>query len=143
MVKLESSRKKSSDTRTRAPLPQWHSSHIHLQNKLLETSRQQALGRQISVYIQLIKTIEYTADGLESLEPNVFYVPHGTNQSAVDPFILVDGFLYIFQMTIQPIHAINHGLVDSANSYDFPPRSKWRFVFITPPNLVLVVPQPR
>lgn len=90
-----------------------------------------------------IKTVEYMADGLESLEPNVFYVPHGTNQSAVDPFILVDGFLYIFQMTIQPIHAINHGLVDSANSYDFPPRSKWRFVFITPPNLVLVVPQPR
>jgi hypothetical protein len=35
-------------------------------------------------------------DGLESLEPNVLYVPEKTNESAFDSFILVDDFLSLF-----------------------------------------------
>jgi hypothetical protein len=100
------------------------------------------LGQQFSVDIQPSKTFEYTDHGLESLEPNVFYVPEKTNRSAFDSFILVNDILYIFQMTIKPIHDINRGLVDSAGRYHFPSRDKWRFVFIIPPNLVLAVPQP-
>ena len=51
-------------------------------------------------------------DGLESLEPNVLYVPEKTNESAFDSFILVDYFLrlFIFQMTSRLIHDINDGL---------------------------------
>ena len=45
-------------------------------------------------------------------------------------------------MAVKPIHDINRGLIDSADRYHFPPRAKWRFVFIIPPNLVLAVPQP-
>ena len=81
-------------------------------------------------------------DELESLKPNVFYVPEKTNKSALDSFILIGDILYIFQMTIKPIYDINRGLIDSADHHNFPPRDKWRFVFIIPPNLVLKVPQP-
>ena len=105
-------------------------------------SHQQVLGQEFSVDIQPSKTLEYTNNGFESLEPNVFYVPESTNESALDSFILVDDILYIFQMTIKPIHDIKGGLIDSADRYHFPSRDKWRFVLIIPPNLVLVVPQP-
>ena len=71
----------------------------------------------------------------------MFYIPENTNQSAFDFFILVDDILYIFQMTVKPIHDINCGLIDSADHYHFPPRAKWCFVFIIPPNLVLAVSQ--
>ncbi|KIM80623.1 hypothetical protein PILCRDRAFT_822364 [Piloderma croceum F 1598] len=140
MVKLENGQKrKRSGTGKRAPRPQWHSSHAYIRNTSMEMSRQQALEQQFSVHIQPSKTLEYTDDGLESPDPNVFYVPEKTNLSAFDSFILVDDILYIFQMTIKPIHDINRGLVDIDH---FPPRDKWRFVFIIPPNSVLKVPQP-
>ena len=143
MVKLENGQKRqTSGTGKRTPLPQWHSSHVYLHDASLETSREQALGQQISVDIQPSKTLEYMDDGLKSLEPNVFYVPKKTNQSAFDSFILVDGVIYIFQMTTGTKHGINHGLVDSAHRFHFPSRDKWRFVFIIPPQLVLTVPQP-
>ncbi|KIM86220.1 hypothetical protein PILCRDRAFT_816150 [Piloderma croceum F 1598] len=142
MVKLENGRKKRSGTGKRAPRPPWHSSHVYIRNTSLEISRQQALGQQFSVDIRPSKTLEYTDDGLESLEPNVFYIPEKTNQSALDSFILVDDILYIFQMTIGPIHDINRGLIDSADRYHFPSKDKWRSVFIIPPNLILMVPQP-
>jgi hypothetical protein len=142
MVKLENGQKKVSGTGKWAPRPQWHSSHVHLHDASLEISRLQALSQRVSVDIQPSKMLESMDDGLESLEPNVFYVPEKTNKSALDSFILVGDILYIFQMTIKPIHDINHGLVDSADRHKFPPRAKWRFVFIIPPNSVLKVPQP-
>jgi hypothetical protein len=146
MVKLESEENgresKKLGKGRRAPLPRWHSSHVFLYDQSLETSRQQALRQPAPVDIEPSKTLEYTDDGLQSLEPNVFYVPEKTNESAIDFFILVDDFLYIFQMTIRHRHDINHGLMDSADRYGFPPMDKWRFVFIIPPNLLLRVPQP-
>lgn len=140
MVKLE--KRQTSATGKRTRLPQWYSSHIYLHNASLEISREQALGQQVSVDIQPSKTLEYMDDGLKSLEPNVFYVPKKTNQSAFDSFILVNGIIYIFQMTTGTKHGINHGLVDSAHRFHFPLRDKWRYVFIIPPQLVLTVPQP-
>ena len=106
MVKEE--KRQTSGTGKRTCLPQWYSSHVYLQNASLETSREQALGQQVSVDIQPSKTLEYMDDGLKSLEPNVFYVPKKTNQSGFDPFILVDGISYIFQMTTGTKHGINH-----------------------------------
>ena len=121
MAKLENGqKKKTSGTGKWAPRPQWHSSDIHLRDTSLEISRRQASSQLVSVDIQPSETLEYMDDGLESLEPNVFYVPEKTNKSALDSFILIDDILYIFQMTIKPIHDINHGLIDSADHHDFP-----------------------
>ena len=143
MVKLENGQERqTSGTGKRTPLPQWHSSHVYSHNASLETSREQASGQQVSVDIQPSKTFEYMDDGLKSLEPNVFYVSEKTNQSAFDSFILVDGIIYIFQMTTGTKHGINHGLIDYAQRFHFPSRDKWHFVFIIPPKLVLTVPQP-
>ena len=141
MVKLEDSQKKMSGMGKQAPQPQWHPSHVHLCETSLEISHRQALSGWVSVDIQLSKTLEYSDDGLELLEPNVFNVLEKANKSAFDSFIEAGDILYIFQMTIKPIHDINHGLVDYTNHHNFPPRDKWHFVFIIPPNLVLKVPQ--
>ena len=100
------------------------------------------LGQRLAVKIQPKKTLEYKDDGLQSIESDVFYVPSLDNQTAFHSFILLDNLLYIFQMTIASSHDINQGLITVANSYSFPPREKWRFVFIIPPNLTLSVPQP-
>jgi hypothetical protein len=71
MVKLENGqKKKTSGTGKRAPQPRWHSSHAYIRNTSLEKSCQQALGQQFSVDIQPSKTLEYTDNGIESLEPN-------------------------------------------------------------------------
>ena len=142
MVKLENGQQKMLGKGKCAPRPQWHSSHEQLRDRSLEISRRQALNQRVSVDIQPSKTLEYMDDRLESLEPNVFYVPEKSNKSALDSFILVGGILYIFQMTIKSTHDINRGLIDSANRHNFPPMDKWRFVFIIPLNLLLKVPQP-
>jgi len=135
MVKLE--KRKGLKT-----LPQWYSSHLLMRNPSLEAAHQQVLGQWLTVKIQPKKTLEYTDDGLQSIEPDVFYVPSLDNQIAFDSFILLDDLLYIFQMTITSSHDINQGLIAVANSYSFPPREKWQFVFMIPPNLTLLVPQP-
>ncbi|KIM90035.1 hypothetical protein PILCRDRAFT_812840 [Piloderma croceum F 1598] len=108
MVKLE--KRKRSKT-----LPQGHLSNILMHNPSLEASRQQALGQRLAVKIQPKKTLEYTDDGLQSIEPD---------------------------MTIALSHDINQGLIAVANNYSFPPMEKWRFAFIIPPNLTLSVPRP-
>lgn len=83
------------------------------------------------------------SSNIQSIEPNVFYVPKMTNQKAFDSFVLLDDFLYIFQITVGMWHDINHELIDVADKYSFPPRHQWRFVFIIPPNMTLTVPQPQ
>ncbi|KIL64118.1 hypothetical protein M378DRAFT_11689 [Amanita muscaria Koide BX008] len=72
MVKLE----KGEGSKT---LPRWYPSHTVLCNPLLEAARQQALGQQISVEIRPKTTVEYTDEGLRSIESNIFYVPALTN----------------------------------------------------------------
>ena len=120
---------------------QWYSGHIIIHNPALEARRQHVSNR-LEVNIHPNRTLEYTDNGLQSIEPNVFYVPEVTNQKAFDSFILLDGLLYIFQITVGLKHDINHGLLDVADKYGFPPRNQWRFVFIIPPNITLTVPRP-
>ena len=142
MVMLEETkRKKSKD----GPQNQWHSTHLVIHNPVLEALRVKVLARKsFEVKIRSNRTVEYSDNGLQSIEPNVFYVPKMTNQKAFDSFILLDGFLYIFQITVEMHHDINHGLIDVGEKYShgFPPRDKWRFVFIIPPNMTLTVPRP-
>lgn len=125
------------------PQPQWYSSHIHLHNKLLEASRQRALQQKIVIHVNPSQTLEYTDDGLSSIEPDIFYVPELTNQVALDLFILLNGLLFLFQFTIAGTHDIKPGLVDFlATCQDIPPMDKWRFVFILSPNSTVICPQP-
>jgi hypothetical protein len=90
--------------------------------------------QQFTVDIQPSKTLRYADDGLGSLEHNVFYVPEKTNKSVFDSFILVDDFK-IRTRDQRWTHRLRRPLL-------FPPRKKWRLVFIIPANLVLTDPQP-
>jgi hypothetical protein len=73
--------------------------------------------------------------------PNVFYVPEKGNEKALDSFILLDGILYILQVTIALKHDINAGLVKLGQVPGIPPMGYWRFVFIIPPHQILTTPQ--
>ena len=70
----------------------------------------------------------------ESIEHNRLYVPRARNQVAFDSFFVLDQTLYIFQLTVANEHDIKEGIKD----YLFgllrmlPPKTSWRFVFITP-----------
>jgi len=135
MVTLEGTKRKRSGQEH-----QWYSSHIIIHNPALEALRQTVSNRP-TVDIRPNRTLEYTDNGMQSIEPNVFYVPANTNQKAFDSFILLNGLLYIFQITVGLKHDINHGLIDIANNHSFPPRDQWCFMFIIPPNMTLTVPQ--
>ena len=126
----------------KAQQPQWYSSHLHIHGEALEKSCLDALTQQLPVDIEPTKIIEYTDDGLESIEPNVLYIPQVTNQAAIDSFILVSDFFYLFQITIASTHGINHQLIDVAEKLHFPNMDMWHVVFIILPNLTLKVPQP-
>ncbi len=134
---IEKKRKRSEDESQH----QWYSSHIVIHNSALE-ARRLKVSNGIEVDIHPNRILEYTDNGLQSIEPNVFYVPEMTNQKAFDSFVLLDGLLYIFQITVGMHHDINHGLIDVADKYSFPPRDQWRFVFVIPPNMTLTVPRP-
>jgi len=58
--------------------------------------------------------------------------------------MLLDELLYLFQITIGEVHLVKAGLQHFfVNHDDVPPMQDWRFVFIIPPNLTLICPQPR
>jgi hypothetical protein len=144
MVRLDPDlKRKRREDQARAPLPQWHSSHIPLHNKSPEEMRQQALKNEIELVIHPLETLEYPNAGSTSIEPNVFYVPEAGNQEPLDSFIMLDGVLYIFQFTIFSTHDITSGLLDFLLGCPGIPSSKdWCFVFIIKPNLTLTCPWP-
>ena len=56
------------------------------------------------------------------INEKTFYVPESTNQVALDSFIWMDKFLYIFQFTIAEKHKINDGLFRYLDRYpELPP----------------------
>ena len=135
MVRLPSSR--------RGTNPRWYSSHVHLLNEQLEASRQEALQRKQSVCIPMFPSIEYR-DGPLTIKSGFVYVPDLTNQVALDSFVAIDGLLYLFQFTIGGEHGVKAGLIDFLSKCSgVPHKAQWRFIFILPPNLTLVCPQPR
>jgi hypothetical protein len=72
---------------------------------------------------------------LRSVEPNRLHVPKARNQVALDSFFILGEFMYIFQSTVANSHDIGKGLEESLSKVVniLPPKTKWRFVFITPP----------
>jgi hypothetical protein len=112
MVTPESGKRKRSEEDGQH---QWYSSHILVHNQALETSRQNALNQRLAVNIHPNNILEYMDNGLQSIEPNVFYVSEVTNQNALDVFTSLDDLLYIFQFTVASKHDVNHGLIDVAD----------------------------
>jgi hypothetical protein len=72
---------------------------------------------------------------LRSVKPNCLYVPKARNEVALDPFFILGEFLYILQFTVANNHDIKKGIEKSLSRLVdvLPPKTKWRFVFITPP----------
>jgi len=125
-------------------LPQWYSSHLLLHNAELECLRQNALRRVLTIQVRPSRIIEYGDDGPLSIESNVLYLPGITNQVAFDPFILLNGILYLFRFTIAESHDIKPGLKDFLMTCpNIPDIENWRFVFVIPPKQILICPQPR
>jgi hypothetical protein len=72
---------------------------------------------------------------LRSVEPNRLHVPKARNQVALDSFFILGEVMYIFQFTVENSHDIEKGLEEPLSKLVniLPPKTKWRFVFITPP----------
>jgi hypothetical protein len=132
MVQLPKSRDRT--------LPRWHSSHSVLQNTSLEALRQQVFQEKFTITIRPSQTIEYADAGLSHASQDVFYVPGSANTVVLDSFIVINGFLYIFQFTIASEHDVETGLIDLLGKRQgVPPMDNWRFVFVTPPDSTLTV----
>lgn len=73
---------------------------------------------------------------LRSVKPNRLYVPEVRNQGTFDSFFILDHFLYIFQFTMTENHSIKKGIEESLSvrPNKLPPKTNWRFVFVTPPD---------
>ena len=116
--------------------PQWHSSHVLLRDAALERLRQDVLRKTLDIEVQPDRIVEYTDNGPLSIEPNVFYLPSLSNQVAFDAFILLNGFLYLFQFAIGEHHDIKPGLKDFfATCSGIPGMENWRIH-------TLICPQP-
>ena len=125
------------------PLPPWHSSHLHQQDKNLEQLRQVALEKSLSLPVRPSGIFEYRDDRPLSIQHNVFYLPEMTNQVAFDAFILLNGILYLFQFTIRDHYDFKPGVKKFfATCIGIPPIEKWQIVFVIPPNHTLIVSRP-
>jgi len=124
--------------------PRWYTSHISLTNKTLEATRKQALRRSQTIQFPATTTQEFNSDDVLSLRERVFYVPVSENQEALDAFLLLNGILYIFQFTVGQKHSIKPGFVEFLQKCQHsPPLEEWKFVFLIPPGLMLLCPEPK
>lgn len=125
---------------------QWKTSHIPLSDKKLEDIRQDALQQEEWLIIPSgFPVYVFKGDGPSSIESNIIYVPEKDNQVAFDSFVLMNGFLYLFQFSISKCHIIKPGLIDFFSPYvmQVPSMDEWRFAFIHPSDHVLASPQLR
>ena len=74
-------------------------------------------------------TIEYDGSPPENIEKGIFYVPSSDNQAAFDSFMLVDKYLYLFQMTIAASHPISERIM-AFFSHPMLQTVEWHFIFI-------------
>jgi hypothetical protein len=128
------------DTKTQ---PSWQTSHVSLTNETLEAARQQALHRSQTIQFPATTTQEFKANDALSLLDGVFYVPVSETQEPLDAFILLNGILYILQFTVGQKHSIKPGFVEFLQKCQHPPLEEWKFVFLIPPGLTLLCPEPK
>jgi hypothetical protein len=122
---------------------QWHTSHHPIDDRNLETLRQNALGRMVTLDIYPSNICEYNDQEVQGLTPtpDVYYIPSTQNAVAVDSFIYHGELLYLFQFTVAAEHKINSKFSSRFECANFPPQSTWRFIFILPDDVkVLTCP---
>src|ERR1700761_932067 len=93
---------------------QWHSSHVSLDNRKLETVREAILCQAQSITINPLTVVPIHIDKINSrpkLTSGTYYMLRKKNREAIDSFILDEGFLYIFQFTRGGKHDIKEDLL--------------------------------
>jgi len=103
-----------------------------------------AAREMLSIRFKPGETIQYQKPKLGPVRSGVFYVPRASNQEAFDSFIVDNGVLYIFQITIADWHTIKGGLMDfySQQSLQTILQGKeWCFIFVIPPGGVIECPE--
>jgi hypothetical protein len=134
-------------------IPQWHSDHPDHSSSFSGTQGTLSPKRphahlpsqsdNYSITFSPAKTVEYEVSELNKIEHNEFYVPKSSNQVALDSFIILNGYLYIFQITIASSHSIKPGMVPFFSKLiSLPPKTMWLFVFVIPPGSKITCPQP-
>jgi len=137
MVRLS----RSSNTKSR---PRWYTSHAPLLNETLEAKRKEALHQSQTIKFPPTTIQEFKANEILSLCEGVFYIPVSEIQEALDVFLLLNGILYILQFTVGQKHSIRPGFVDFLQKCQHvPPLEEWKFVFLIPPRITLVCPEPK
>jgi len=126
---------------------QWHTSHHPVEDQKSEKSRQNALRRTVTLDIYPSNICEYSDQDVQglTLTPDVYYIPSTQNAVAIDSFIYHGKYLYLLHFTNSQEHKINLNFVSRFTQYaNFPPRSKWRLIFIVPDDVeVLTCPYSR
>jgi len=76
---------------------------------------------------------------------NVFSISRSRKtKKHLDAFLLLNGILYILQFTVGQKHSIKPGFVEFLQKcQDAPPLEEWKFVFLIPPGLTLLCPEPK
>ena len=119
-------------------------SHHPVEDRKLETSRQNALRRMVTLDICPSKICEHNDQDVQglTLTPDVYYIPSTQNAVAVGSFIYHGGYLYLFQFSISDQRKVNLKFMSRFTQYaNFPPRFKWRLIFIIPDDVeVLTCP---
>ena len=117
----------------------WKTVYIGFDNEEEEKHRREALSHPRRLLIEG-HTKEFYSE-LNEITPNRLYYPEKWNQIGLDAFILFDGRLYIFQVTVGERHKSTNGLVDFFRGVDgAPPTTSWDFVFLIPGDRVLTCP---
>jgi hypothetical protein len=122
-----------------------HSGYRSLQHEELEEIRLDALGDTVALNVRPSDTYEYSDDDLRTLDPlpDVYYIPRITNEVALDSFIWHDGFLYLFQFTVDQRHGIKDGILERLSQLSPSSRFSWRYIFVIPADIdELVCPYP-
>jgi hypothetical protein len=73
---------------------------------------------------------------LASVSPNCLHVPEARNQAALDSLFQFDEIFYIFQFIVSMGHDIKESIQYTLSGLlnTLPPKTNWRFAFITPPD---------
>lgn len=126
---------------------QWHTSHHPVEDQNLEKSRQNALHRMVTLDVHPSNICEYNDQDVQGLilTPDVYYIPSTQNAVAIDSFIYHDRYLYLLHFTNSQEHKTNLDFMSRFTQFpNFPPRSKWRLIFIVPDDVeVLTCPYSR
>jgi len=111
----------------------WHSSHKKLANTCLEKLRCEALQQAKRFNMVPTSIFFYDENKAYDIRPSAYYIPLGSNQVALDSFVIKNDVLYIFQFTAGKTHDVKDGLISFLKKcQNIPAFRNWRFIFMMP-----------